>query len=705
MGYLNESKMIVAFANGKLSGKTFTGIVRHYKREGFNQTVVESVIDRLVGKGKIIKRDGRFYLAGYSEGGEKSKRTKKVVTLTGAFRCNEKGYGFVTVEGDKDYFIRTEKMGQALNGDTVVIRPVYDDGSRDLAEIVEVVKRGQTRLVGTVFIDGGLFYVRPDDRAYFADIYIADDRGVPPGDKVLVEILRFPKNRCPEGRILKRIGKQFEFDAERDGLIFASGVQTEFSAEAMERAKNIPSTVSEQDIIGRRDLRDRLIFTIDGESARDFDDAVSLEVENGVYKLGVHIADVTHYVGINNDPIGKEAFERGTSIYLPDRVIPMLPFELSNGICSLNEGVDRLTVTVDTTFDSEGNILKTEIYKSVIKSTYRLTYTLVQAIIDGDEKTRYDYDDICETVDNMNVLRALLEKKRTDAGYIDLSIKESEIRLDGEKVEVGVHKSTLATRLIEQFMITANEAVAQYLYRKGLPCVYRVHEKPLEDKAEQLSVFLRALGIKVNLKKGEFKPKDIQKLLLTYGQTRFAAVVNKVVLRSMQKARYSPENLGHFGLASECYCHFTSPIRRYPDLAVHTILKSALDGEIEPLIDLYADFSEKTSEKSSAAERVADDLERSVDDLYKAKYMSDKVGEEFDGIISGVLSSGFFVELENTCEGFVPIETLAAGTYVYDKENFSLSSARRSYRIGDRVRICVMAADICSRRVDFCLAK
>ena len=704
MGYLSESKVMVAFHNGKLSGKTFTGIVRYYAKEGLDRRIVESVIDALVEKGKLTKRDGKFYVAGYGKSGKPTKQAKppKVRTLTGVFRCIEKGYGFVTVEGDKDYFIRSENMGQALNGDTVVIRHV-DGGAGDLAEIVSVEKRGVTKTVGTLFSEGGLYYVRPDDKAYFADIFVNDTDLIPAGEKVLVEIRRFPKNRCPEGVILKRIGKQYEFETEQLSLIYSAGVPTEFTKEALEEAKGKGEYVTADDMAGRRDLRDKLIFTIDGETARDYDDAVSLDVEDGVYVLGVHIADVTHYVD-KDSALDKNAYERGTSIYLPDRVIPMLPFELSNGICSLNEGVDRLTVTAEMRFDETGKMLSADIYKSVIKSTHRLTYTIVEAMIDGDESAKNAYPDVYDTILRMNDLRAILEKRRIKQGYVDLNIKESEVYAGENGIEVGVHKSNFATKLIEQFMISANEAVANYLFNRHLPCVYRVHEPPLPEKGEQLSLFLRALGIRFKAEE-KLSAKDIQKLLSSTSGTRYAAVVNRMVLRSMQKAKYSAENVGHFGLASECYCHFTSPIRRYPDIAVHRVLKLALDNKIMPLIDLYKGFCVSVGEKASATERVADDLERSVDDLYKAQYMSDKVGQEFDGIISGVLSAGFFVELENTCEGFVPIELLPAGTYTYDKESMCLSTHRRTYKLGDRVRICVLSADISSRRIDFCLAK
>ena len=699
MGYIGKTKMLALFKDGTLDGRSFTGICRYFAKEGVSRFMVGEIIDGLLSDGKLVKIGSGFYL---SDAEIDTKRTKNEL-LSGTFRANEKGFGFVTVAGDGDYFIRSENMGQALNGDEVTIRRI-GGGRGDLAEIVRVDKRAAHTIVGTLFTEGRLRYVRPDDRAFFADIYVQDPKGVPDGQKVLVEIKRFPKNRCPEGVITEVIGVQYEFATEERSLILAAGVQTEFDPETLENARAEDRAVDENDIIGRRDLRGELIFTIDGENARDFDDAVSLKEEDDGYRLGVHIADVSHYVK-EDTALDKTAFLRGTSIYLPDGVIPMLPFELSNGICSLNEGVDRLTMTVDIKFDRSGNVVDSEIYESVLRSKHRLTYDLVQRMLDGDEEVKNAYPDVVPVIEKMNKLRLILEEKRRVDGYIDLDVKESEITLSGEQIDVGVHKSCPSTRIIEHFMIAANEVVAGYLYYGSVPCVYRVHEKPTPEKIEQLKLFMQMLGVKVNWRRDECYPSDIRRLLTENSDSPFFAIINRTVLRSLQKAKYSSENSGHFGLASKCYCHFTSPIRRYPDLAVHRILKKTLKGEILPFIDLFEDFAAKVGENCSLTERKADELERNVDDLYKTQYMSDKIGEEFDGIISSVLSGGFFVELDNTCEGFVPIELLPAGSYEYDKEKCRLSSRRRSYKLGDRVRVCVLSADIATRRVDLCLAK
>ena len=697
MARFDETKLYISFFERNLAGKSFSEIARVFKRDGVSKFVVGEAIDSLVESGKLKKVDGRFYVAGdkVSDVGEK---------IVGTFRANENGYGFVTCEDGREFFIHTEKMGQALNGDTVEIIPVPGGQKGDLAKVVNVIARGYTKIVGTKFSERGLTYVRPDDKAYFADIYISGGVRAEDGDKVFVDIERFPKNKCPEGRITCVLGRQYDFATEELALIYTKGVQTEFPSSVREAAKNVKTRVSPAELNGRVDLRDKLIFTIDGDSARDFDDAVSLDTVGGNYVLGVHIADVSHYVQ-EGDEIDECAYQRSTSVYLPDKVLPMLPFELSNGICSLNEGVTRLTVTVEITFDKSAEVKDVKIYESAIKSTYRLTYNKVQAMLDGDEKLIERYKSVYPTILKMDELRKKLEEKRLAAGYIDLDVKESEITIEGDEVTVGVHKSTQATRIIEQFMISANEAVASYLYYQGLPCVFRTHDKPDPDKIEKLKTFLAALGLNVNWRRDECYPTDFQRLLDGVSNKDCFAVVNKMVLRSMQKAKYSPVNVGHFGLASKCYCHFTSPIRRYPDLVVHRILKKALKGEIYELIDLYEGLTASVSENSSKKERAAEELERAVDDLYKVRYLSSKIGEEFFGIISGVTRSGFFVELEDTCEGFVPVQLLPAGKYEFDADKMILFTSKRKYKLGDKVKICVLSADVSSKRVDFCLAK
>lgn len=692
------------FRRGDYDGKSFKFIHRAEKEDlKLSERSLDLVLSDLISDGKIVCKDGKFYLTDKERQKLTAKEEEKVV---GKLRCNEKGFGFVVVEGDKDYYISPDLMGQALDTDIVECRVLPGkNGANDAAEVVKVVERGFTSLVGTFFKEGGNSYVRPDDRAYLADIYIpnAASSAAKEGDKVFVSIEKFPKNRCPEGKINAVIGKANDFSTEEDSMLYASSVLRTFDEKVMAEAKSIEQKVSDNRLIGRLDLRNKLIFTIDGDTAKDYDDAVSLEVnENGNYLLGVHIADVTAYVKFKGE-IDKEAFERGTSVYLPDRVIPMLPFELSNGICSLNEGEDRLTVSVFAEIDRDGNVLGSQIFESVINSKHRMTYNNVDKIIDGDEDLRTKYADIAPVVDKMNELRLILEKRRKEEGYVELDVREGDITLDGGKISVSLHKATPATKLIEQFMILANEQVAEYLFYGNYPCVFRVHEKPSAEKLENLKKFLSALGIRVTWKKDDIFPSDFARLLLSVADKPTFSVVNRTVLRSMQKAYYSTENEGHFGLASKCYCHFTSPIRRYPDLTVHRVLKAALNGDISAITDLYEDFSTLAANNSSDREKRAEECERNVDDLYKAKYMEDKIGEKFDGIISGVIANGLFVELENTCEGFVPLDLLPAGKYTFDADTYRLYSSKRTFKLGDKVKIIVVSADFTSRRVDFAL--
>ncbi|HBK02703.1 MAG TPA: ribonuclease R [Clostridiales bacterium] len=692
------------FRRGDYDGKSFKFIHRAEKEDlRLSERTLDTVLSDLINDGKIVCKDGKFYLTDKERLKLSAREEEKVV---GKLRCNERGFGFVVVEGDKDYYVSPDLMGQALDTDIVECRVLPGkNGANDAAEIIKVVERGFTSIVGTFFNEGGNSYVRPDDRAYLADIYIPNGlhSGAEVGDKVFVAIEKFPKNRCPEGKINAIIGKANDFSTEEECMLYSSGVFRTFDEKVMAEAKSIEQKVGDNRLIGRLDLRNKLIFTIDGDNSKDYDDAVSLEEsKNGNYLLGVHIADVTAYVKFKGE-IDKEAFERGTSVYLPDRVIPMLPFELSNGICSLNEGVDRLTVSVFTEIDKLGNVLSSQIFESVINSKHRMTYNNVDGIIDGNEVLRTKYADIAPVVDKMNELRLILEKRRKEAGYVELDVREGDITLDGGKINISLHKATPATKLIEQFMILANEQVAEYLFYGNYPCVFRVHEKPSPEKLENLKKFLNALGIRVPWRKDEIFSSDFARLLLSVAEKPTFAVVNRTVLRSMQKAYYSTENEGHFGLASKCYCHFTSPIRRYPDLTVHRILKAALNGDISAINDLYEDFSTLAANNSSDREKRAEECERNVDDLYKAKFMEDKIGEKFDGIISGVIANGLFVELQNTCEGFVPLDLLPVGKYTFDADTYRLYSSKRSFKLGDKVKIIVVSADFASRRVDFAL--
>ncbi len=636
---------------------------------------------------RIVYDNGRFLLF------ENSGLQKGIV------KGNERGFAFVITENG-DYFIPPKNLNNALDGDTVVIKKsISSRGSTDEAEIVKIIKRGRTQIVGTFDGEGGFGFVIPDDKNYFLDVYIPVKKtlGAKKGDKVVALITSYPeKRRNPEGKIIEILGKKFDLKAEELSIIKSYGLDLDFPDKVKLELNKIPDSVSEKELLDRKDFTNDFIVTIDGEDSRDFDDAVCVKKLKNGYELGVHIADVSHYVDFNSR-IGIEAYNRSTSVYFPERVIPMLPKKLSNGICSLNEGVVRLTLSLVMKIRNDGAVESFELFNGCIKSKKRLTYTEVQKVIDGEETTLDK-----TTVNAINLMRELqliLTKRRNDRGNIDLSVKESHIWVDENKnIIVEPRKSAEAYKVIEEFMILANETVAEYVYYMNLPFIYRIHEKPAPEKVEGFIAFLKVLGISVKWNAETCHPKDYQKLLDGMRDKPIFNVVNKIMLRSMQKAKYSPENAGHFGLSSKCYCHFTSPIRRFPDLVVHKIVKAILSGE--DVTSKYSTLVVDGSAISSQNERRADEVERMMDDFYKCRYMKKFIGYEFDGVINGVTNFGVFVELENTVEGLVRIEHLPRGNYQLDEKTFSLRSGKRSYTLGDRVKVLVLGVDTRARKID-----
>lgn len=459
--------------------------------------------------------------------------------------------------------------------------------------------------------------------------------------------------------------------------------------------------ITEQDIAARRDLRDQLIVTIDGEDTRDIDDAISLTKQGDKYLLGVHIADVSHYVK-ERSHLDNEAYLRGTSVYFPDRVLPMLPKALSNGICSLNENEDRLALSCLMTIDKKGNVKKSEIVETVIKSTYKMTYNEVTKILDGDKKTCEKYALVKDMVGLFAQLTHILQEKRAKKGSVSLDVKEAKILFDNNTNEITIpdYERAFSYQIIEAFMVLANETVAEFMNGIEAPFIYRIHEKPTEEKAKTFQTFAQTLGVNARFQADDVKPYDYKNILEKANGLPFYSVLNRVMLRSMQKARYSADNMGHFGLASNCYCHFTSPIRRYPDLCIHRIIKEVLHGNYEQALKKYSDFVVRAAEQSSERERRATDAERDVDDLYKTMYMSERIGEEYDAVISGVTSFGIFAELANTIEGFIPIESLY-GSYSYDPERFKLVGIDATYTIGETLRVKVIDVDFYRRRTEF----
>lgn len=636
--------------------------------------------------------------------------------VLGKLQGHQKGYGFVIPEEvASDVFIPISNMNGAMHGDRVIAKVTKEEnnGNRREGEILRIIERGNKTVIGTYEDSRNFGFVVPDDKRIYQDIFIpkAERNGAKTGQIVIVEITEWPdKRRNPEGRITEILGNKGEKGIDILTIIKKYALPEEFPEKVESYANNIPEDISEDEYARRRDLRNIKMVTIDGEDAKDLDDAVSIEVlPNGNFKLGVHIADVSNYVKEKN-PLDKEAYKRATSVYLIDRVIPMLPRKLSNGICSLNPRVDRLALTCFMEIDRSGKVLDHEIVESVIKTSERMTYTDVTKILkDKDEDLIKRYDYLYEDFKAMQELCEILNKKRMQRGAIDFEFEESKIILDekGRPVEIKPYEREIANRMIEEFMLVCNETIAEHMFWANLPFVYRIHEDPDEEKLNIFHEFVYNLGYVVKWSK-EVHPKALQEALEKVKGKKEETVVSTLLLRSLKQAKYSPECVGHFGLAARYYCHFTSPIRRYPDLIIHRIIKEYINGQIdENRSAKLTKEVEKASKQSSEMERVAQDAEREVDDLKKAEYMSERIGQEFEGIISSVTSFGFFVELPNTIEGLVHISALDDDYYVYDEKRLSLIGERTKnvYRLGDEIKIKVIKVDIDLREIFFAIIK
>ena len=558
----------------------------------------------------------------------------------------------------------------------------------------------------------GYGFVIPDNRNLKQDIFIAaaDTMGAVDGHKVVVEITTpAAEGRRPEGKVTEILGHVNDPGVDILSLTRAYDLPEKFPDKVLSQAEKVPETVAEEDLAGRRDLRETCMVTIDSESAKDLDDAVSLQKEGNLYKLGVHIADVAHYVR-ENSALDNEAYKRSTSVYLVDRVIPMLPHRLCNGICSLNEAVDRLTLSCLMTIDEKGVVTDHEIVESVIRTNHRMTYTDVNRIItEQDEELCEAFADVSPMLKDMEELAVLLRSRRKKRGSIDFDIPETEIRLDkkGKPIEIKAYERNEATKLIEEFMLIANETVAEHFYWQELPFVYRTHEKPDPERIKKLTQFIRNYGYGIKSKGDEVHPKELQKLLEKIDGTPEEMMISRLTLRSMQRAEYSTECKGHFGLACNFYCHFTSPIRRYPDLQIHRIIKEQLHGTLQGRrADRYVSLLPDVAKQSTKMERRADEAERECDKLKKAEYMLDHIGEIYEGVISSVTSWGFYVELPNTIEGLVHISKLPGDYYMYDERENVIRGDRNgvSYVLGQKVRVRVESADLSIRAVDFSVA-
>ncbi|WP_017185539.1 ribonuclease R [Alkalibacillus haloalkaliphilus] len=639
---------------------------------------------------------------------------EKMNLIRGRIQMHAKGFAFLIPddENHSDIYIHQSDLMSAMNGDIVHVRIENESyaGNRPEGIVVRIIERNDQPIVGTYQDNGRFGFVIADDKRIPGDIFIKEgnENGAVDGHKVIVKIIEYPKGvRSAEGEVAEILGHKNDPGIDILAIIHKHGIKAEFDHETIEHANSIPETIDESDLEDRRDLRDKQIVTIDGADAKDLDDAVRVEqLDNGNFLLGVYIADVTNYVK-EGSPIDKEAFERSTSTYLTDRVIPMIPHRLSNGICSLNPHVDRLTLGCEMEIDGSGKVVNHEIFAAVIKTEERMTYTDVNSILQGDEEVRERYQSLVPMFELMATLAQTLRFKRSGRGAIDFDFKEAEIEVDeeGQPTDVVLRERGEAERLIEEFMLIANETIAEHFHWMDVPFIHRIHEDPDAGKLEKFFEFVANLGYTIKGTTDDIHPKALQKVLDQVSGSKEDLVVSKLMLRSMQQAKYSPESVGHFGLATQFYTHFTSPIRRYPDLIVHRLIRTYLiEGDISSQTtkkweEKLPDIARHTSEM----ERRSVDAERETDDLKKAEFMSDKIGEEFDGIVNSVTNFGMFVELPNTVEGLVHVSYLTDDYYHYHENAQAMIGERTGniFRIGDEIKVRVIGTNIEERVVDF----
>lgn len=690
-----NSRLLQLFKESKatfLSRKQIFQLADAHTR--FEKDAVGEALDVMVKEGLLYfdKRNARYRLSRQED------------FVTGIIDGNARGFAFIVPDGSdgKDMFIAPHRLNGALHRDRVLARPIPD--TADEAEVVKVISRGMKQLVGTYTVSNGARFVIADDKKFFKDVFIPPRKSLNArnGDKVVAEITVYPHDGRlnPEGEVTKVLGVG-GVNSDMVSVALSFGISDQHSEETERHCRKVKQPVSGQMYEDREDFRNCNVFTIDGEDAKDLDDAVSVRVlADGKVELGVHIADVSHYVR-PEDPVDKEAFQRGTSVYFPDRVFAMLPKTLSNGVCSLQEGEDRLTLSCVMVF-KEDEIVDFRLTPSVINSKHRMTYNKVQAILDGDEESYAEYSDIAEDIKIMARLAQKLIDRRNVAGNIDFDSNEVGFEIVDDDVTAVVPKKRLfAHRIIEQFMISANETVAQFVFNCGYPMVYRIHEKPDGEKLAVLIQLLKALGINIQ-ETQNIHASSLQKALEQARQTPYGNMISDVMLRTMQKARYSVVNAGHFGLSSRCYCHFTSPIRRYPDLVVHRVVKSILCNKMtDKAVSAYEEMTERCAVQSSIREKVAMEAERKADDMLKCRYCLRLVGQCFDGRISGVTENGLFVELPDTVEGFIERNDLVEDDLTFDGSSYSLYNDNVRYRLGDEIRIKVLSVNMSACKIYF----
>lgn len=695
-----KKKILLEFINSKeyqpMKFKEIASVLQVPRNE---KQDLREVLTTLLSDGKIdVDTKGRYKLA---EAG----------TRTGIFSGTQRGFGFVIIEGEEeDIFIPESATKGALHNDKVMVSIKNEvRGKRKEGEIIRILERSSSTVVGTFEKSKNYGFVIADNQKFGKDIFIPKEhtKGAVNGHKVVVKITDYgSQDRNPEGKITEILGHMNDPGVDIISVIMAFNLPVEFPEEVMEQVARVPEEIAEKDLAGRKDIRHLQTVTIDGEDAKDLDDAITLSRDGSLYHLGVHIADVSNYV-TEDSPLDKEAVKRGTSVYLVDRVIPMLPHKLSNGICSLNAGTDRLALSCFMDIDEKGNVVGHEIAETVLRVDRRMTYTSVKKILeDHDADEKKEYEELVPMFEQMAELADILREKRRKRGSIDFDFPESKIKLDenGHPIEIKPYDRNKATKIIEDFMLIANETIAEDYFWQEIPFVYRSHENPDAERIQQLGIFINNFGYSIKISQDEIHPKELQKLLLKIDNTPEEALISRLTLRSMKRARYTSTSDGHFGLATKYYCHFTSPIRRYPDLQIHRIIKENLRGGLsEKRYNYYSKILPDIARQASITERKADDAEREVDKLKKVEYMSDHIGEIFEGVISGITNWGLYVELPNTVEGMVRVSEMQDDYYMYDEEHYTMigEHTRKTYKLGEKVLVEVLAADKLMRTINF----
>lgn len=707
---------------GEMTEKLKEDIIQFFKESGTKPLSVEELqdtfdVDEAIEFKELVKTLNELEAAGKLILTRKNRfgLPEKMNLVRGTIEMNKKGFAFLIPdeEDEKDVYIHSSDLESAMNKDVVIVRLEKKGGkdSRPEGVVIRIIERANSQVVGTYSDNQSFGFVIPDDKRIPKDLFISkkNTKGAINGHKVIANITKYPQGRQnAEGEIIQILGHKNDPGIDILSIIYKHGLKLDFPEKVLEAARNAPEDISAADIKGRRDLRSEMIVTIDGADAKDLDDAIRVEkLTNGNYLLGVYIADVSYYLA-ENSPMDKEAFERGNSVYLVDRVIPMIPHRLSNGICSLNRGEDRLTIGCEMEINKHGEVVNHEIFEAVINTVERMTYEDVNKILnDKDEALTKQYQSLVPSFENMAALAEVLRTKRMKRGAIDFDFKEAKIIVDdeGKAIDVEIRERSVGEKLIEEFMLRANETVAEHIHWLEVPFIHRIHESPDEGKLEHFFEFLAGLGYVVKGVANDIHPLELQKVLARVKGEKEEKVISKLMLRSMQKAKYDSESLGHFGLSTEFYTHFTSPIRRYPDLIVHRLIRTYLiQGDMSSkTLGIWKKKLGEIAKHTSATERTAIEAERDVDDLKKAEYMSDKIGEEYAGIVSSVTSFGLFIELENTIEGLVHVSYMTDDYYHFNERHQALIGERTGmvYRVGEEVSVRVVNVNMDEHAIDF----